>query len=118
MKPSPSAREWWGKRRLFYNAGLVAAGMASLTLHAALLELTNCRMEETGLEPLALVYRALGYAGFMVLANLCYSAAPALESRLKPAGPERFRFWTFSLGLAISCALPFAAPLLFLARCP
>jgi len=117
VKSATAARAWWGKRRLIYNAGLVVAGMASLTFHAALLELSNCRMEEMDLTPLTLVYRALGYLGAMGLANLCYSLAPALETRLQPVHPARFRSWTFGLGLGISCGLPFVAPLLFVARC-
>ena len=91
--------------------------MASLTLHAVLLELSSCRMDETGLRPVALVYRAIGYIAAMGLANLCYSLAPVLEIRLQPASPERFRAWTFGLGLGISCVLPFLSPLLFLTRC-
>ena len=91
--------------------------MASLTLHAVLLELSNCNMDELHLAPLALVYRALGYAGVMVLANLCYSLAPIVEERLQPARAERFRRWAFGLLAGICCALPFAGPLLFLARC-
>jgi len=114
------ARAWWEKRRLAYNAVLVVAGMASLTFHAALLELSNCAMEELRITPLTLVYRALGYLAAMALANLCYSLAPVVETRLTASlGCCRasFRRWSFGLGCGISFVLPFLVPLLFLAHC-
>jgi hypothetical protein len=112
-----SARSWWGKRRLPYNAGLVAAGMASLTLHAALLELSQCRMAEGELTPFTLIYKLLAYLAAMGLANLCYSLAPLVEARLHPHRIDAFRRWAFGLGFGVSVALPFVGPLAFLARC-
>jgi hypothetical protein len=53
----------------------------------------------------------------MGLANLLFSLGPLGEERLQPARVDRFRRWTFGLGLGISMALPLAAPLVFLARC-
>lgn len=117
MESPDPARRWWGKRRLVYNAGLVVAGMGSLTFHAAVLELSGCRLDEENLEPMTLVYRALGYLAAMGFANLAYSLAPRWEAHLHPANVGRFRSWTFGLGFGISFVLPFTVPLLFIARC-
>lgn len=112
-----SARAWWEKRRFVYNAGLVVAGMASLTLDAAILELSRCRIEEKDLTPLTLVYAAAGYLAAMGLANLTYSLAPVLERRLQRDQRKRFRNWGFGLYLGVSFVLPFTIPLRFLAHC-
>jgi hypothetical protein len=107
------ARQWWSRRRLVYNAVLVAAGMASLTVQAAILELTKCEISELDLTPMTLVYRAAGYLAAMGVANLAYSLAPLAEHWWNPSRVDAFRQWTFGLGLAVSFALPF----LFLAKC-
>ena len=117
MEVSNAARAWWEKRRFLYNAGLVFAGMGSLTLHAAILELSSCRMNEQDLSPMTLVSRAGWYLGAMALANLAYSLAPILETRLRPANPGRFRNCAFILFFGISFVLPFTVPLRFIARC-
>ena len=112
-----SARAWWEGRRLLYNGGLVFAGMGSLTLHAAILELSSCRLNEQDLSPITLVARAGWYLGAMVLANLAYSLAPLFEERVRPASPGRFRNCAFSLWFGISFVLPFTVPVLFIAHC-
>ena len=120
QEPPAGARAWWEKRRLAYNAVLVVAGMASLTFHAALLELTGCATEELGITPMTLVYRALGYLAAMAAANLCYGLAPLLETRLAArlgCSSTSFRQWSFGLVCGISFLLPFLAPVLFLSRC-
>ena len=114
---SDSARSWWEKRRFLYNAGLIVAGMASLTLRAAILELSNCRLEEENLSPLTLVYVAVAYLAAMGLANLTYSLAPAVERRIHPDRLKQFRIWTFALFFALSFVLPFTFSLRFLAHC-
>ena len=114
---SDSARSWWEKRRFLYNAGLIVAGMASLTLRAAILELSNCRLEEQNLSPLTLVYAAAAYLAAMGLANLTYSLAPVVEERLHPDHPKQFRIWAFGLFFAVSFVLPFTISLRFLAHC-
>ncbi len=114
---SDSARSWWEKRRFLYNAGLVVAGMASLTLDAAILELSRCRIEEQDLSPLTLVYGAAGYLAAMGLANLTYSLGPVLERRLQPDQRKQFRTWAFGLYFGVSFVLPFTIPLRFLVHC-
>jgi hypothetical protein len=91
--------------------------MASLTVYAGLLELSKCEIREQDLTPMTLVYQACGYLAAMGVANLVYSLVPLAERRLLPARVERFRRRAFWVVLAISFALPFAAPLLFLMRC-
>src|SRR5689334_5295769 len=110
-------RDWWRKRRLVYNAGLVVAGMSAMTLLAAVLEFSGCRAPDVQSAPLKLVYLALAYGAAMGLANLVYSLAPLLESKVRPEVAPRFRRWTFGIGFGVSCALPFVMPILFLARC-
>ena len=87
--------------------------MASLTVQAAILELTKCEISELDLTPMTLVYRAAGYLAAMGVANLAYSLAPLAEQWWNPSRVNAFRQWTFGLGLAVCFAVPF----LFLAKC-
>ena len=89
-----------------------------MTLLAVILEFSRCRVPDLQSAPLDLVYLAVGYGAAMVLANLIYSLGPLLEKKWQPARVARFRKWTFGLGFGFSVALPLAAPLIFLARCP
>ena len=87
--------------------------MASLTVQAAILEITKCEISELDLTPMTLVYRAAGYLAAMGIANLAYSVAPLAERWWNPSRVHSFRQWTFGLGLAVSFTLPF----LFLEKC-
>ena len=111
------SKAWWAKRRLVLNAALVAAGMASLTVDAALLELSRCTIPKSDLTPMTLVYQALEYLGAMAVANAAWFAAGQLERRLDAPRVPAYRRWTFGLALASSALLPFLSPLLLLARC-
>ena len=112
-----STKIWWRKRRLVYNAGLILAGMSSLTFLAGSLEFANCAAPDLQSVPMKLVYLALGYMVAMGLANLVFSLGPLTESRLKLEHVATFRRWAFGLGFAVSFALPFVGPMLFLAHC-
>jgi hypothetical protein len=112
-----STQIWWRKRRLVYNAGLVLSGMSSLTFLAGVLEFSKCSAPDLADVPFKLVYLAVGYGVAMVLANLAFSLGPLAESTLKPEQVSGFRRWAFGLGFAVSFALPFVGPVVFLARC-
>jgi hypothetical protein len=91
--------------------------MSSLTFLAGVLEFSRCTAPDLESAPLKLVYLAAGYFVAMGVANLIYSLGPLAESKLEPERVAAFRRWSFGLGFAISFALPFVGPVVFLARC-
>jgi hypothetical protein len=100
---------WWERRRLVYNLSVGAAGVASLTAifgFEALPPRSSLLMPP--IEPI------IAYA---ILANICYSAGPAIDwiirrrwgSQYAPVGPALLRYgFAFSVGLTL-LPIPLAA---------
>jgi hypothetical protein len=92
--------------------------MASMTLLAAILEFSGCQGPALEDAPWKIVSAGLWYFAGMALANVIYSAAPAIESRLRPERVAGFRKWAFGLDLGISMAAPFVVVAVVVAGCP
>jgi len=92
--------------------------MAALTLEAALLELSKCQSPDLEDAPWKLVFAGLGYFAAIGLANVIYSLAPRVESRIRPERVAIFRKLAFGLGFSISLALPFVTLRAFFGGCP
>ncbi len=106
-----AARKWWGRRRLVYNAGLVASGMAAFCTAAMMREFARNPSPETGVTPFTLLFQVLGYMLAMGVANLCYSLGPVVERWVRPEKVEAYRHWTFGAGLAVSVMAPLGLPI-------
>jgi hypothetical protein len=105
---------WWEKRRFYFNALLLVAGIVSI----GVLELVGGRLVQPGEdieEPLGLV---IGAIAFGVGANICYSLGWITEllwSWGDVSKTEALRPRIFSIGVWFSVALTFlpAAACLF-----
>ncbi len=95
---------WWERRRPMYNLVLAGAGVLSLGVHS-LFNLLPPRPASPGV-PLGLV----GVLAYAVLANLCYTAGPAVDlyirrrwgDRYAVVGPTLLRYgFVFSVGLTL-----------------
>ena len=95
---------WWERRRPVYNLVLAAAGILSLGIHS-LVDLLPPRAAPPEV-PLGLV----GVVAYGVLANLCYTAGPAVDlyirrrwaDRYAVVGPTLFRYgFVFSVELTL-----------------
>ena len=108
LYPAPAPRntwgilKWWESRRLKYNLIVGGFGFASLGAFTALMSLP----------PFAhnLTWTWGPIIGFGVLANICYSLGPTVETAIEklgkgkilPTGPALFRMGlTFSVGLTL-----------------
>ena len=108
LYPAPAPRtswgilKWWESRRWKYNVIVGASGFASLGAFTALMSLPPFAHN---------LYWTWGpILGFGVLANICYSLGPAVETAIEklgkgkvlPTGPALFRMGlTFSVGLTL-----------------
>ena len=104
--------EWWKRRRLRYNAGLVAAGVLAFCAYAAVFELKLRDQPDAEITLMTIGVQGVGYLVMMVIANICYFLGPLAERVIRPAEPLRFRKTTYLLGCGFSFALPFAVPVL------
>jgi hypothetical protein len=95
---------WWERRRPVYNLVLAAAGVLSLATHTLFILLPP-RPASLGV-PLGWV----GVVAYAELANLCYTAGPAVDlsirrrwgDRYAVVGPTLFRYgFVFSVGLTL-----------------
>src|SRR5580658_9653597 len=101
MYPAPMVRsvpgEWWARRRLKYNLGLVLAGGVAFLCYAWVFELKvapRCAIEGRTDCEITLFTIFLGGCGYLVamgIANVCYSIGVPAEQLLRPADPVRFR---------------------------
>jgi hypothetical protein len=95
---------WWERRRLVYNLVLAVAGVLSLGAQS-LFTVLPPRSAAPDV-PLGLV----GVLAYAVLANLCYTAGPAVDVYIRRrwgdgyavVGPTLFRYgFVFSVGLTL-----------------
>jgi hypothetical protein len=108
LYPAPAPRntwgilKWWESRRLKYNLIVGASGFASLGAFTALMSLPPFAHD--------LYWTWAPILGFGVLANICYSLGPTVETfieklskgKILPTGPALFRMGlTFSVGLTL-----------------
>ena len=108
------AREWWGRRRLRYNIGLVTAGLSAFACYVAVVlwGISIGAIPDPGaITVLTTLFQGIGYLFMMALANVCYSLGPFSEKLLRPTTDlERYRRITFGLGFWLSVLLPFSIP--------
>lgn len=97
--------KWWGRRRLAYNAVLIAAGFISAVLLMAVLAL-GCH--ECEMPDMAIFTGPAVFFLFVLLANLFYFLGPLIELALRPRDPTAYRNLAFWAGTIFSVALLFA----------
>jgi hypothetical protein len=113
---SMSAAGWWGARRRRYNLALVAAGLVAFMCYLGALQVWCAETPGVEVTLFTTLFQGVGYLFAIGMANVCYFLGPGLERFVEPALRPRYRRWAFRAGLAFSVALPFAIPLLILAR--
>jgi len=103
-------RQWWKRRRLRYNIGLVISGVTAFVLYAILGSFYGNNDFEITL--FTTFFQGIGYLFMMGLANIFYFLGPFVDRRQNMSNSERFRERLFNLGFWFSCSLPFTVPLL------
>jgi hypothetical protein len=113
--PQVSAKEWWGRRRLRYNIGLIIAGMLAFAVQVRVVSWGRSigALEGTA-DPdallVAVILDGIGYISIMGLANVCYFLGRWSEGIIRPSNYDRYRKITFRLGFWFSVLLPFSIP--------
>jgi hypothetical protein len=104
--------DWWEKRRLRYNVGLVIAGIFAFVAYAIVC--TTLLPEEADVEitVFTTLFQGLGYLVMIGIANLCFFLGPISERALKPADLDKHRQIFYRLGFGFSVLLPFSIPVL------
>jgi hypothetical protein len=113
--PQVSAKEWWGRRRLRYNIGLIVAGPVAFGVQIAVVSWgISIGAIPPFSDPDAMVFTIIldgtGYLLMMAVANVCYFLGRWLEGIIQPSDHDRFRRITFRLGFWFSVLLPFSIP--------
>jgi hypothetical protein len=107
---------WWASRRRRYNLALVAAGVLAFICYLAAFELRCANTPGAEVTLFTTLFQGITYLLAMGLANLFYQLGPGLERFVEPSLRPDYRRWAFRAGLAFSVALPFAVPLVILAK--
>ena len=110
--PPISSRAWWSARRLRYNFGLIAAGIAAFFAYCIVLAIFSDAIPDAEVTIFTILFQGIGYLICMGLANICYFLGPLSERFLHPTDPEAYRRIAFGLGFWFSVALPFSIPAL------
>ena len=112
---SDSRKEWWKRKRLNYNVGLIISGILAFILYVTVVELVVLKSEkvwEGELTIFTIVFQAIGYSIMMGIANLFYYLGLISELLIKPENAKNYRILTYRIGYWFSCGIPFLVPLL------
>ena len=115
-----SAKEWWGRRRLRYNIGLIVAGLLAFICYVGVVfwGISIGAIPDPGaITLLTTIVQGIGYLFMMAVANVCYLLGPFSERAIKPTDIDRYRRITFGLGFWFSVLLPFSIPTLLASLC-
>ncbi|MCL2329957.1 MAG: hypothetical protein FWC56_01485 [Phycisphaerae bacterium] len=122
-RPPVSALAWWEARRLYYNIGLVVAGILAFICYVVVCGALIPRVLDASseivvdistslLDPFPILFQGVCYLLMMVIANVFYFLGPISECIFKPTDVERYRRVCYRLGFWFSVLLPFGIPAL------
>jgi hypothetical protein len=115
-----SSAEWWERRRLRYNIGLIFAGLLAFACYVAVVEWGVSIGAIQGGGEITLfttIFQGIGYLFMMLVANAFYGLGPYGERKMKPADIDQYRRIAFRLGFWFSMLLPFSIPVLLVCLC-
>jgi hypothetical protein len=117
---SPTTTEdWWSRRRLRYNIGLVVAGVLGFGLYIVAVD--RCiDLRAPGdweITIFTTVFQGFAYLVMIAVANLCYNLGAWSERVIRPANLASYRKTIFGLGFWFSVLLPLLPGVLLLVDC-
>lgn len=108
-----SAWQWWERRRLRYNVGLLMAGILAFVLYLVVYFAFSSKLPmEIDVTIFTILFQAVGYSFYILVANIFYCLGALLESLPRIRSLESHRQTAFTFGFWLSVALPFLEPLL------
>jgi len=106
-----STEEWWSRKRLKYNIGLVIAGIAAFVCYCIAFSLVSHKLgPEAEITIFTTLFQGIAYLIMIGIANLFYNLGSFVEKRLELRNVGQYRRTAFSLGFWGSVALPFSVP--------
>jgi len=106
------AKEWWAKRRLRYNIGLLVAGFGALILFLIIGSPPHkFSPDDDGIN---IVLQGPAYLFMIGIANVFYYLGYYVDSKYNKDNTDSFRKKLYNLGFWFSVGLPFLLPLLLL----
>ncbi|MCY1660088.1 hypothetical protein [Chryseobacterium sp. SL1] len=108
-------REWWFKRRMKYNIGLLIAGFISFNMYWFLGELLIFPYDDSFEVTLfTIFFQSIGYFFFILTANFFYTFGYFTDRFFNENYSEEFRVRLFNIGFGISVLIPFLIPVLII----
>lgn len=105
--------QWWAKKRMKYNIGLIIAGFTAFLTYAILGGILIAPYDnDFEVTLFTMFFQCIGYLFMMLLANLFYSLGPLIDKHYNKDNREAFRLRLYNLGYWFSVGLPFLIPAL------
>lgn len=106
-------KEWWSRRRLYYNNGLALAGIFAFILYAILSEILIAPYDpDYEISLFTILFQGIGYLFMMGVANIFYNLGYYIDRKYNKNDVGKFRLNLFRLGFWFSISLPFLIPLI------
>ncbi len=110
---SLTRKQWWAKKRIKYNWGLVVAGFAAFIAYAILGGILIAPYDnDFEVTLFTMFFQGIGYLFMVLIANLFYNHGPYVDNRFNKDNSNSFRERLFNLGYWFSVGLPFFIPIL------
>ena len=108
-----SAWQWWERRRLRYNVGLLIAGISAFVLYLVVCFAFSSKLPmEIDVTIFTILFQAVGYFFYILVANIFYCLGALSEGLPRMRSLESYRETAFTFGFWLSVTLPFLEPLL------
>ena len=107
-------KEWWEKKRLNYNIGLLISGILAFILYIIVVEFIVMKSEknwEGEITIFTILFQGIGYLVMIGIANLFYYLGQVSELIIEPENSEKYRNLTYKIGYWFSCGIPFLIPI-------
>jgi uncharacterized membrane protein len=106
-------KDWWSKKRALYNAGIFISGIISFILYCFVGYVFIYPIdEEFEITLFTIFFQGIGYAFFIIIANLFYNLGYILDISLNENNSESYRNKLFKIGFITTIAFPFSIPIL------
>lgn len=105
--------QWWTKKRMKYNIGLIIAGFTAFLTYAVLGGILIAPYDnEFEVTLFTTFFQGIGYLFMMLVANLFYNLGPLVDKYYNKDNSEAFRQRLYNIGFWFSVGLPFLIPAL------
>lgn len=117
VSSSAGPHEWWARKRVEYNIGLVIAEILAFIFYIAVVSYTTDILAEEETTVFTTIVQAIGYFLYLLIANIFYTCGAFIEKIFQPKNLNLYRNVSYRLGFWFSFVLPFSVPSILLYWC-